>query len=70
MYQCTPSTTIIKKKSHWSCWVPMANSCNPSYFRREDHEASGLKSVQTNRLRNPILTIPNKKRAGGLDQVV
>jgi hypothetical protein len=47
----------------------VAYACNPSYLggRDQDH---GSKPAPANSSRNPVSTIPNKKRASGVAQGV
>jgi hypothetical protein len=40
----------------------VAHICNPGYSGGRDHEDCGLKPVQTNSSRDPILKIPNIKK--------
>jgi hypothetical protein len=50
--------------------VLVAHACNPSYSEGRDQEDQGPKPIQANSSRDPILKIPNQKRAGGVAQGV
>jgi hypothetical protein len=46
----------------------VAHICNPNYSGGRDQEDRGSKPAWTNSLQDPILKIPNAKRAGGVAQ--
>jgi hypothetical protein len=50
--------------------APVVHTCNPSYSGGRDQEDHSSKLVRANSSRDPISTIPNKKMAGGVAQVV
>jgi hypothetical protein len=53
-----------------SRWVTVAYACYPSYSGGRDQENRGSKPAQANSLQDPILKIPNTKKAGGVAQGV
>jgi hypothetical protein len=46
----------------------VAHACNPSYLGGRDQEDFDSKPAQANSSRDPILKVPNPKRAGGVAQ--
>jgi hypothetical protein len=48
----------------------VADTCNPSFSGDRDQEEHGSKTARANSSRDPILKIPNTKRAGGVAQSV
>jgi hypothetical protein len=48
----------------------VTHAYNPSYSGGQDQEDCGSKPAWANSLRDPILKIPNAKRAGGVAQDV
>jgi hypothetical protein len=46
----------------------MAHPCRPSYSGDRDQEDRGSKPTRASNLREPILKIPNTKRAGEVAQ--
>jgi hypothetical protein len=54
----------------FTCQVPVAHTCNPSYSGGRDQEDRGSKPAQANSSWDPISKIPNTKRAGGVAQGV
>jgi hypothetical protein len=46
----------------------VAHTCNPSYSGGRDQEDHGSKPAQANSSQDPVLKIPNTKRAGGVAQ--
>jgi hypothetical protein len=49
-------------------WIPVPHACNPRYSGCKDQY--GSRQAGTNSSRDPMYTIPNKKRFGGVAQVV
>jgi hypothetical protein len=60
------STTKKKKKTYQ---VPVALTCNPSYFGGWDREDSSSRSVQANSSKDPISKITRATWTGGVAQV-
>jgi hypothetical protein len=48
----------------------VAQAYNPSFSGGRDQEDGGSSQLQSNNSKDPILKIPNAKRAGGMAQVV
>jgi hypothetical protein len=66
----TGRVTNYSANSLQLCQVLVTHACNPSYSGGRDQEDCDLKPAPAKSLRDPILKIPNTKRAGGVAQGV